>query len=570
MEGHGTGSSAAPGRRWSPPEAAEAILANVDVAVMVRATDGTLVYANQAAADMLELPDPDAVAAESSEQLMGRFDVYDEAGTPVALSDLPGSRVLTGEPDPPAQVVRNVVRASGRERWLRQRATAVRDDRGRVQWAINLIEDVTEAKRNQIAQELLAEAARAVAGSDDTRRTLQAMADAAVPGLADWAGVDLVDARGRITLVAVAHRDPAKVRLGWRLRAEWPVDPAAREGVPAVLRAGISQMIPEITDAMLVAGAHDDEHLALLRSVGLNSIMIVPIRAQDRILGAFSFVSSTSRRFDDRDLRLAEDLGRQAGVLLANAQLNAERARIAHVLQAGLLPGRLPDVPGWDVDIAFRAAGAVNEVGGDFYDIVPFDGGWAVLIGDVVGKGAEAAVLTALARHTLAAIIESTGDPVHALSVLNRRLHEREGGFANLCTIAVLTIVGRQAHVVAAGHPAPLLVRGSAIMPIGRPGLLLGVIDELAVTASSVDLQPGDQLLLYTDGVTDAVGVGDRFGQQRLLAAVTALSQEPDATRGLASRLMGAVDAFSIGDQADDIAIVSLRARAASTQPLAA
>src|SRR4051794_15324352 len=145
-----------------------------------------------------------------------------------------GSRLLAGGPAPPPLLVRNVVRATGAERWLLQHATAVRDGDGRLTMAVNLIEDVTETKRNQIAQGLLADAARAIAESDDVERTLQAIADAAVPGLADWAGADLVDHYGRITTVAIAHLDPDKVKLGWRLRTLWPVHHEEPDGLPEV------------------------------------------------------------------------------------------------------------------------------------------------------------------------------------------------------------------------------------------------------------------------------------------------------------------------------------------------
>jgi PAS domain S-box-containing protein len=373
------------GGQGSPPQAAAVILDHIDMAVIVRAVDGAFVYANQAAADLLGLTGPDAIAARSSEALMAPFDVYDEDGLPIALEGLPGSRLLAGEAEPAPLLVRNVVRASGAERWLLQHATAVRDGDGRVTMAVNLIEDVTETKRNQIAHRLLADAARAIAESDDVDRTLRAIAAAAVPGLADWAGADLVDRYGRITTVAVAHLDPDKVRLGWRLRTRWPVDGEAPGGLPDVIRTGVPRLVEEVTEDLLSAIARDPEHLQMLRAVGLNSTMIVPIRAGQRVLGALSFVSSTSRRFDRRDLRLAEDLGRQAGVLIANAQLNAERAHIAHILQIGLLPERLPDIAGWDIDVAYRAAGAANEVGGDVYDVVPFEGGFAAIVGDVVG-----------------------------------------------------------------------------------------------------------------------------------------------------------------------------------------
>src|SRR4051812_16800823 len=307
----------------------DTILSTVDAAIMVRDIDGRLVYANQAAADLLKVPDPEAMKAMSSSELMGRFDVYSEEGDPVALSDLPGTRLLAGELEPAPVIVRNVVQATGEERWLLNKATAVTDRDGSVLMAVNLIEDITETKRSEIAQRLLARAAHDVAEAEDLPHTLQVIADAAVPGLADWAGVDLVDARGRIATVAIAHRDPAKVALGWRLRTSWPVGPDDETGLATVVRTGEPQLMREITDEMLRAGARDEEHLQLLREIGLTSTMIVPIRADARMLGALSFVSSTSRRFDDRDLRLATDLGRQAGIFISNARLHAEQAHIA-------------------------------------------------------------------------------------------------------------------------------------------------------------------------------------------------------------------------------------------------
>ena len=548
----------------------ETILATIDAAIMARDVHGRLVYANQAAADLLKVADPQAIHAASSTELMERFDVYTEEGDPVALDDLPGTRVLRGELDPPAIIVRNVVRATGEERWLLNKASPVTGRDGRVLMAVNLIEDITETKRSEIAQRLLARAAHDVAEAEDLPRTLQVIADAAVPGLADWAGVDLVDGRGRITTVAVAHRDPAKVALGWRLRTTWPVGANEDEGLAAVVRTGEPQLMRDITDEMLQAGAHDAEHLAVLREVGLTSTMIVPIRAGARILGAMSFVSSTSRRFDDRDLRLALDLGRQAGIFISNARLHAEQALIAHTLQAGLIPEVLPHVEGWDVATAYRAAGAANEVGGDFYDVVRFPGGWAAVIGDVVGKGAQAAALTALARHTLAAIIESTGDPGHALAVLNRRLRERAAAQMTLCTIAIVAITrDDRAAVYCAGHPLPILVRDGEATPLGESHPLLGVFESVDIAPVEVDLVPGDQIVLYTDGVLDAVGDRDRFGEERLLAAAAGIDRAPAASSG-AAQLLSVIEDFVAGDQTDDIAIMSLARAVVASRPVRA
>jgi serine phosphatase RsbU (regulator of sigma subunit)/PAS domain-containing protein len=547
----------------------QTILGTVAAAITVRGVDGRMVYANQAAADLLKLPDPAAVEAERPGALMQRFDVYTEDGDPVVLEDLPGTRLLAGERSPEPVVVRNVVKETGEERWLLNRASAVSAPDGRVVMAVNLIEDITATKRSEVAQRLLAQTAREVAEASDLARTLQAIADAAVPGLADWAGVDLLDSAGRLQPVAIAHRDPEKVQLGWMLRRRWPPEAGDPGGMGAVVRTGEPHLIPEITDDMLVAGARDPEHLAILRTVGLNSTMIVPIRAGARLLGSLSFVSSTSRRFDERDLELASDLGRQAGIFINNAQLHAEQAHIAHTLQAGLVPDRIAPLDGWRISTAYRAAGRANEVGGDFYDVVEFEGGWAAVIGDVVGKGAEAAALTALARHTLAAMIEFTGDAARALAVLNRRLRERGPDFSGMCTIAIVAVSpSGRATIYSAGHPLPVLVRGGRARFVGESGRLLGVFDDIRPQGTDVDLVTGDQLLLYTDGVIDAVGPEERFGESRLLRAAERLDTSGGGSPAV--DLIATVEGFLAGDQSDDIAILSLTRVAAGAGRAAA
>jgi serine phosphatase RsbU (regulator of sigma subunit)/PAS domain-containing protein len=545
----------------------QVILGSVDAAVTVRDRHGRMVYANQAAANLLKLPDPGAVLAHAPGGLMARFDVYAEDGEPVDITGLAGTRLLLGESAPDAMVVRNVVKATGEERWLLNKATAVIGPDGEILMAVNLIEDITETKRAEIAQRLMAKTLRTLAEKPDLASTLQAIADAAVPSLADWAAVHMVEASGAIRTLAIAHRDPEKVRQGWYLNHRWPANHDESGGLGSVIATGEPQLVHEITDEMLTRRAQDPEHLGILREVGLKSAMIAPIRSGERILGALTFVSSTSRRFDERDLELASDLGRQAGVIVDSAELQAAQRHIAQTLQAGLIPRSLPAVQGWELSSAYRAAGRAVEVGGDFYDLLPFDGGWAAIIGDVVGKGTEAAALTALARHTLGAIVAATGDFAYALQVLNRRLRDRSDDYRSLCTVAAVVVTDDdQVTILSAGHPLPLLRRGVAAWPVGRPSPMLGFVDDVELLSTPIGVDPGDQVILYTDGVLDAIGATGRFGETRLLETVRALGDGVAA----AHRILGAIDGFRDSEQADDIAILSLaRAPVPAVRPVA-
>jgi serine phosphatase RsbU (regulator of sigma subunit) len=388
----------------------------------------------------------------------------------------------------------------------------------------------------------------------------------AVPGLADWAGVDLLGDRGELRAVAIAHRDPEKARLGRQLRERWPADPRAEGGLAGVVRSGVPQLIPEVTDEMLVAGAADEEHLEALRDVGLRSIMIVPMQAGDEVVGALSFASSTARRFDAEDLELAVDLGRQAGVAVRNAQLFTERRDIAHTLQTGLLPSSLPEIPGWDIAALYRPAGLANEAGGDFYDAVRGPRGWVLAIGDVAGKGAIAAAIAAVARYTLRSAIQLTGDPGRALTYLNDVLLARDE--LSLCTLALVGLPddGSEIEIVIAGHPLPLR-RGSAdaeVEAVGATGPMLGAVADPVWEPRRVALCPDETLLLYTDGVPDTVGTDGRFGTTRLEDALRAAGRTAD---DVVARVRHATDAFRDGPHADDMALLVVRRDPVGTHP---
>ena len=171
-----------------------------------------------------------------------------------------------------------------------------------------------------------------------------------MPELADWCGVDMPGPHGEIRPVAIAHVDPAKVEGRRELRDAYPVDPNGEAGLPAVMRGEPSFIAPRVGDDELVAYATDERHLELLRDVGFRAVMVVPISAHGETLGALTFVSAESgRTFGDDDLALAEELGRRAGMAIANARAYTEREQIARTLQASLRPPDLPEIEGWDI-----------------------------------------------------------------------------------------------------------------------------------------------------------------------------------------------------------------------------
>jgi serine phosphatase RsbU (regulator of sigma subunit) len=265
--------------------------------------------------------------------------------------------------------------------------------------------------------------------------------------------------------------------------------------------------------------------------------------------------TETRRPFGDADQLLAEALARKAATAVENARLYVERGKIAATLQEGLLPPTLPEVPGFALASVYRAAGDANEVGGDFYDVAPLsEGGWLAVIGDVAGKGAEAAALTARARHTIVSITSVTCDPAEAFARLDDSLRTQTD--RGLVSASVLILGDDRVQVARAGHPPPLLVRGGVPEPIGEAGPLLGLgAPPTAWEVVELELLPEDALVLYTDGVLDAVGAEERFGERRLMAALAGDvgSQGPEA---MAACIERALEDFQEGPQRDDVAIL--------------
>jgi PAS domain S-box-containing protein len=536
----------------------DGILGSLGEAVTVHDDKGQTVYANEAAARLLGCDSVQDVLTAEPGALAARFSITHEDGSPVEMADLPGRRLMQGEPAADL-LTRSIRRDTGEAMWLLTKATLTREPSG-APLAINIIEDVTEAKEAELRARFLAEAGQLLASSLDYEQTLERVARMIVPRLADWCGIDMVDENGGVTQVAVAHVDPAKVQMAHDMRERYPPDMTATTGLPAIIRGGPAELYPEIPDELLVAATQDEEHLRIAREVGLRSAMAVPMRLGDETLGVITFASAESGRiFDENDLRFAQDLALRAATAVQNARLYESQERVAHTLQASLLPERLPQLPGWEIHAAYQAGERGADVGGDFYDILPVASGHLIVLGDVTGKGIEAAALTSLVRHSARMAARFDPSPARVLALVNEVLREqsRLSLVTAVCALVQSDGSGARLTVASAGHPLPLLRHpGAGPEPMGDHGVLLGVEGEDDWTDVTVALEPGDTLLFYTDGVTETPGEGARYGELRLYEAMKRASDGPVA---LVAEIERSLREFQAGVAIDDRAMLALR-----------
>jgi PAS domain S-box-containing protein len=533
----------------------EATLTNLAEAVLVREPGGQIVFANSAAAGLLNLDSAQDVTDATPQQLMELYDVFDEAGRRLELADLPSSRAGRGEDAAPL-LMRNIIRATGAERWLLHRATPVFDPDGSLSLIVSVIEDLTEVKRAELAQRVLAEAGHELSSSLNYEHTLQRVAELTVPRLADWCAVAMREG-DLLPQVAVAHVDIGKVARVRDFEARHPAHLTDPTGAAEVIRSGEALLIPEI-DEVLADAPVTEEELALARELELRSLLIVPLAIADQPpIGALLLATAESgRRLGETDLELASELGRRAAIAVENARLYAELSEIATTLQRSLLPPDLPAMPGFRMASLYRAAGERNEVGGDFYDVFEVPGGWMVVVGDVAGRGAEAAALTSLSRYTFRTAGKLLGDPIAALEQLNTALRESPAlSLVSVCCVRLRTADGdAYADLVLAGHPPAYHVRRGSSRPVGVFAPFLGAYEHGGWEATTIKLEPGDQLILYTDGVIDTVGVEERFGEERMARTLGDATGAADAVR----RIEQALVEFAHGSQVDDTAVIAV------------
>ena len=409
----------------------------------------------------------------------------------------------------------------------------------------------------------LADASHLLAWSLNYEETAARVVQRVVPELADWCTLHVVGADGAARLIAAAAHDRITVAA---LQALWQRE---HGGLSPILDEVFTTARPAFHpfDPARVADllARDPQERDVWASLGVSSCVVAPLLVQGRRLGAVALgTSHEARALDFDDLAFAEDLGRRLAIAIDNSVLYTERSEVARKLQQALLPPALPQPTGFDVAYRYQASGVGNEVGGDFYDMFALDdGSWALVVGDVCGKGPEAAAITGLARHTVRAVALYDRRPTRILEGLNEALMSQQSD--RFCTVCFVRIEpnpgggGARLTVCGAGHPLPIIVTSKGkVRVVGAPGTPAGLFPTMEIVDVIDRLDPGDCLVLYTDGVTERHEGSDVFGEETLVKVL--LESHGGTADEIVAAVSNAVIEFNDKPLRDDMAVLVVKA----------
>lgn len=518
----------------------DAIIGGIADGVAAQRADGVMTFVNEIAAEMFGFDSAEELIGRPFTEVADRMELRDESGDPFDPEQLPSRRALRGEQRPEA-MLRYTIKATGREWWTLVKSRAIFDEHGEPLMAISVIEDQTGRRGRELAVRFLADASRVLNEPGPPVETAAALAAACVPDIADWCAVDLADGSGTLTRVA-NHSGPVETTAGERSAQVF------NTGVPELLDGG---------DLATVGAAIGFD----VAGESPRGAIVAPLSARGEPIGTISLaLTRQGTRYTEYDLETAIELGRRAGISLDASFDMQRREKMLETLQKSLLPSRLPSLSGMEIAARFRPAQVDLDVSGDFYDAFAMgDGSYALVIGDVCGKGPEAAAITALTRYTIRTEAMRQSNPAELLRTLNEAMLT-QAGEDQFCTVAVARVStrldgGRRLDVVSAGHPLPILVRDGDREALGRPGTLLGVVPDPDLPVSSVELLTGDALVLYTDGLSAGSTTDDVGYASELLAGLAAGSAEE-----LAVGLDAAAASRQRAPSRDDVAILIARA----------
>ena len=544
--------------RWTSWRVQPALLDQAQVGIIVTDVTGTIRECNTYAELMYGRPRGELIGADAA-AVAGALVPHDLA-VEIATTLLGGE---TWEGD------FRVLRGDGSVIDVHAVDSGIIDDAGRLEGIISVAIDITARRRAERRLAVQHAATRVLVESqteDDAYRAI-------------------------VPVVATA--------LGWRYGGYWEVDPSGTSVAPRELWSdddlsrefeaatretrfpegvGLPGRVLATGKTVWIADVEADGNFPRARAAaaaGLHAAIAVPVESGGVVVAVLEFFGTEAEEPDEQLLDVMDTVGHQLGLFVQRRQAEAELraseerlrdsthrfATLAETLQESLLPAELPTIPGVDVAAVYRPGGRGERVGGDFYDC--FARGkreWAVVLGDVCGKGAEAAAHTALVRYTIRASAMHATSPSAVLALVNDTLLRQDVDRFTSALYARLRpqVRGVDVTIAAAGHPLPLRVTDAGdVDEVAARGRVLGLFEERPARDHRVQLEPGDALVLFTDGVIDARRGRDRFGTERLAAFLRSARHRSAAE--LATSLRDAVDEYQDGDPQDDLALLVIQ-----------
>lgn len=423
-----------------------------------------------------------------------------------------------------------------------------------------LLQGWSRRRRADEARELLAAAGGAFDRSLDPLQTMRTIAEVAVPRLAPMCTIDLLGEDATIIDTVTVSERPDLVEPFERLRATNQVDATSENPVARAIGSR-EVVLSDLSDAQLF-DLDTPEAAHFVAHSGYRSIVAIPLIARGRVLGALSFLyPDPASHHDAEHTALMRDLANRAATALYNANMYVARTNLARTLQRSLLPETLPILKQLALASAYHPVGEGNEVGGDFYDVFTTPLGCWLAVGDVCGKGPEAAAVTALVRHSIRAFAFVRASPAQVLGAVNEVMlgHALAQRFATV-VLARLDLSSEpvKAVVAGAGHPPPILLKsgGTTECPATK-GTMLGVRSGSNVSDLTFELQPGSTLVLYTDGLLDAGAPRRELTPLELCHILAAHTGAPP--HAVVQQLERLALSSGAGRLRDDIAIVAAR-----------
>jgi PAS domain S-box-containing protein len=329
-------------------------------------------------------------------------------------------------------------------------------------------------------------------------------------------------------------------------------------------------VVAHVEDTGILGAGVDGE--PLLTALNGTSVLSVPLSDGETGYGVLTLVRrAQGGRFTMADLGLVQALGEQMALAIRVGRIFRRRSDTADALQSSLLPRRMPEIPGVTLAATYLAAAENPEVGGDFYDVYRTPDGWGLAVGDVCGKGEEAAAVTAAARHAIRVLARRCADPAQVLSGTNEIVMADElaldGGFVTASLAHLSWREGKLRAVVgSAGHPAPVLLRpDGGVRMLEGGGLPLGLFPDPETATQELTLDAGDVLFLYTDGLAQARGPDHAYFHDRLADELAGLAGYPPDR--LVAAVRQALHDFTAGDLLDDVTMLAVRAGQAPKAP---